>query len=103
MKTIAACLMMFLVSFAVQASNGPHFARPADDDFEIVPTRRFTGFTQSNNWNAFAFNRYSPALTVYTPPFNNFAPTYWCSPALAATCPAGNNLTGFGSGTFWSP
>jgi hypothetical protein len=83
-------IVLGLVSVAANAASPQH--GPAEDQFQIVPVRPLQQFannaySQSSLWNTFPFNRYSPALGMYSPAYS-----YGQGLAGTASSPA-----------FWSP
>jgi hypothetical protein len=89
--------------FVAQAAGVQPPQRPADDDFQIVPSASFRfanrAAAQSETRNAYPlFAR--PSFGTWSPFNNNGNANYWYSPALVGY---GDNVAGLGSGYYWSP
>src|SRR4051794_36501599 len=99
---IAISLSALLLCFVAQAAGVPQ-PRPADDDFQIVPSASYhftnRAVAQSNTGNAYPlFARTS--FGAWSPFNNNGSANYWYIPALTGY---GNNVAGVGSGYYWNP
>ena len=97
MNRVLSFVVLAVVCMSANAAT-QHGA--AEDQFQIVPVRPLQQFSnnayaQSSSWNTFPFNRYSPALGVYSPAWiNNQQTNYWYGQGVTGTAPNGTGLSG---------